>query len=92
MWEADMSKFPSEPKEIAALLGKMIEMTKQSLKEGKVTEWGIFPGGGKGYAIIEGSAADVLTGATQFMPYVSFSAQEVLSIDDMAEVMKSMMP
>ena len=86
-----MSKVPTDPNEQAALTQKQMEMTKKALDEGQITDWGIFAGGGAGYAIGEGNATDMFSGAMQFSPYVKFKAMTVLSIDEVAEVMKSMM-
>lgn len=91
LWETDNSKMPTNPSEQAALIGKQMEMTKKALDDGKITDWGIFAGAGAGYAISEGTAADSLQGAMQFSPYVKFNTIPVLSIDEVAEVMKSMM-
>ena len=92
LWKSDNSKVPTDPKEAVALNMRQGEMTKQAMKEGKVTDWGLFPGGGGGYALAEGSALDVFTGSAQFMPYITFKVQEVLSIDEVMAAMKSMMP
>ena len=90
-WESNMSMMPTDPKEQAAMRMKLLEMTKQNLKEGKISDWGIFLGGYKGYAIGQGSATDMAIGTAQFSPYVTFNVQEVLSVDEMLEAMKSLM-
>jgi len=90
-WESDMSRVPADPKERAGMRMKMLEMTKQNLKEGKLTDWGIFLGGYKGYAIGQGSATDMAIGTAAFAPYVKFDVQEVLSVDEMLEAVKSVM-
>jgi hypothetical protein len=90
-WESDMSRVSTDPKEQAAMRMKMLEMTKQNLKEGKVLDWGVFLGGFKGYAIGKGSATEMAIGMAQFAPYVTFKVQEVLSVDEMSEAMKSLM-
>ncbi|HEY97984.1 MAG TPA: hypothetical protein G4O16_07380 [Dehalococcoidia bacterium] len=91
LWEEDMSKMPVDPNEQAALTQKHMELTKQALDAGQITDWGIFAGGGAGYAIGEGDAADMFRGAMQFTPHVKFKAITVLSISEVTEVMKSMM-
>ena len=91
LWESDMSRMPTDPNEQAALMGKHMELTKKAFDEGKITDWGLYAGGGAGYAIGEGTAADMLIGAMQFSPYYKFKAHPVLSTDEVAEVMKSMM-
>jgi hypothetical protein len=81
---------PTDPKERAAVLGKMMEMTKQALDSGQIKDWGLFAGGNAGYGIGEGTAADMLKGAMQFEPYVKFTVHPVLSLKEVMEVMKSM--
>ncbi len=91
LWEMDTSRMPTDPNERAALLGKLIEMTKKMMAEGQILDWGILAGGGGGYAIAEGTEADALKRVMQFTPYIKFQVQPVLSIDEVAEVMKSLM-
>lgn len=90
-WEADESLWPTDPKELNALVSKLSEMVKQDMKEGKTSDWGIFVGGDKGYAISEGNALDLYKGMQRFHPYINFMVHEVLSIDEVSEVWKSMM-
>ena len=85
-----MNRVPADPKEQMAMRVKMLEMTKQNLKEGKLSDWGMFLGGYKGYAIGEGNALDMAIGVAKFSPYVKFNVQEVLSVDEMSEAMKSL--
>ncbi len=91
LWEIDSSKMPHDPKEIAALRWKQVEMTKKMLDEGQISDWGIYAGGGAGYAISEGTAMDSLRNTMQFSPYITIRIYPVLSVDEVAEVMKSMM-
>ena len=89
-WESDMSRVSTDPQEQAAMSMKMMEMTKEILKEGKLLDWGVFLGGFKGYAIGQGSASEMAIGMARFAPYINFDVQEVLSVDEMMEAMKSM--
>jgi hypothetical protein len=90
LWEGVPGTMPVDPKERAAVLGKMMEMTKQALDKGDIKDWGLFAGGDAGYAIGEGTDADALRGAMQFTPYFKFTVHPVLSLQQVAEVMKSM--
>ena len=90
LWEVDSSKMPTDPEERAAVIGKSIEMTKKMLAEGQITDWGIFAGGGAGYAIGEGPETELFKHTMQFGPYYKFHIHPVLSIDEVAEVMKSL--
>jgi len=91
LWEQDMSKMPTGPDEQAALITKQIELTRKALDEGRITDYGLFAGGDAGYAISEGTAMEAFGGAMQFSPYIKFKVHPVLSLDEVAEVMKSMM-
>ena len=87
-WEADESLWPTDPKEQGALGIKLAEMVKQSMKEGKTRDWGIFVGGDKGYAIGEGNAIDLYKDLQRYHPYINFMVHQVLSIDDLLEAQK----
>ena len=90
LWEVDSSKMPMDLNERAAVMGKLLEMTKKMLDEGQVNDWGIFAGGGAGYAVAGGTEAETLKRTMQFAPYIKFQVHPVLSVNEVAEVMKSM--
>ena len=93
MWEADVSKFPTDPKELMEWEMKTLESIKQALKDsGTVaSDWGCFLSGNRGYAIGEGDAAAVAKAMWQFTPYYKFEVQQVLSIDEVIDITKSLM-
>jgi hypothetical protein len=91
LWETDRTKMPTDSKERAAIINKQLEMTGKMLDEGQISDWGMFAGGGVGYTIGEGTEADVFKLTAQFAAYIKFKVHPVLSIDKVAEVMKSMM-
>jgi hypothetical protein len=91
LWEVDNSRWPSDPKERATLIGKQLEMTKKLLDEGQISDWGVFAGGGAGYSIGEGTEADTLKRTMQFAPYIRFKVHPVLSVAEAAGIIKSMM-
>jgi len=91
IWETDRSSWPTDLKERIALRAKSVEMTKQDMKEGKISDWGVFVGGGAGYTVCEGNALDLYKTMQRYLPYYTFDVQEVLSIDEVAEVVKSQM-
>ena len=89
-WEANSSRWPTDQKEIASMVEQFTGMTKQNLKEGKMTSFGEFVGGGKGYAIVEGNAADVYKDLMKAFPYFTFEVKEVITVEEVAEAFKSM--
>ncbi len=92
LWEINIAAMPIDPAQRAAILGKLTEMTKKFVAGGKGRDWGIFPGSNAGYAMMEGTAAEALSSAMQFNPYVKSNIQQVLSIDEAAQVMQAMQP
>ena len=90
-WEADETLWPTDPKQQGALGIKLGEMVKQSVKEGKTIDWGIFVGGDRGYAVMEGDAVDLYKDLQRLHPYIDFMVHQVLSIDELLEVQKSRM-
>jgi hypothetical protein len=89
LWEMNISAMPADPAQRSAAIIKMSEMTKKALEEGKIKDWGIFPGGNGGYGISEGTAVEALTRAMGFVPYIKFETRQVLSIDEAIQAMKA---
>ncbi len=92
LWEGVPGMIPTDPAQRAEMFGKSMEMTKKSLDDGNITEWGIFSNGAAGYALAEKDAANNLKGALQFAPYYKFTVHEVLSLAEASQVMQSMQP
>ena len=90
LWEMDYSRMPADPKERMAMQKKQLEAVIKMLNEGEIIDWGIFPGGGSGFGISEGTEADALRRAMQFIPYAKFQTFPVLSASEVVEVMKSL--
>ena len=91
MWELDTDKAPVDSKERAQAWLMMAEIIKQDLKEGKDSDWGCFVGQTRGYAITEQSEIDVMKDLQRFFPLVKFETHQVVSVDDIATLAKSMM-
>jgi hypothetical protein len=82
LWEMDMSRMPVDPQERLAGEIKIMTMVKGDLESGRrLKDWGLFPGGNAGYAIMEGTDQDVLLGVEKYTPYIKVKATTVLSID-----------
>ncbi len=89
-WETDTSRVPVDPKERGAMWGAMVAMVKQQMSDGVTTDWGAFVGENRGYAIGESSALEISKLLQQFFPYITFETHELLSIDQMGELAKSL--
>jgi hypothetical protein len=87
--------WPKDAKESAALLKKMLELTKQDLKSGQLKDYGYFLGSGgqyAGYAVSGQSPEDIQKVAMQLSPYVTFEVHPAFSITEIETLWKSMMP
>ena len=91
LWEMDDSKMPTAPDERAAVMTKMIALTKQYLKDNPGGEWGAFIGENKGYGIGGKTPQDIIKLTFMFAPYVKFKTYQTVSIDEVEEVFKAMM-
>lgn len=89
LWEMDSSKVPDDPKESVAVMTKMIEMTKQWLKDNPGSEWGNFIGETRGYVLSTKSPEDVMKSSLMFRPYVNIKMYQAASIDEFEKVYKS---
>ena len=90
LWEIDNSRLPTDPKERATRQMQQLEAIKKMLAEGQILDWGLFAGGGAGYAISEGAESDMLRRTLPFGPSVKFHLHPILSVDQVIDVMKSM--
>ena len=88
-WETDESLWPIKSKEQAALGVRLGGMIKKDMEEGKITDWGVYIGGDKGYIIAEGDAVDLYRNLQRFHPYVDFMVHQVISIDEAIGVQKA---
>jgi hypothetical protein len=90
LWEIVESKVPINRKDIAMGWAVLASMVKEDFKKGLTKDWGAFTGEDKGYAILEGNPLDVAKALNQYAPFVEFNVKEVLKIDDVQEIIKSM--
>lgn len=90
LWEVDPSAMPADPKERGALWLGMTEMVKQDIKEGRTSDWGCFVGETNGYAVGEQSEIDLAKDLQRFYPAITFRVFQVMSVDQIAEVAKSL--
>jgi hypothetical protein len=90
LWELDPTKIPADRKERAAMWGPMIQMVKQQIKEGTTKEWGSLAGEMRGFSIVEGDEMALANVVQKYIPFVTFTAHPIISIDQMAEVIENL--
>lgn len=89
-WQLDPARVPVDPKERAAGWGILMQAVHADIKKGVTTEWGAFAGEGRGYCVVEGSAADVHTFTQQYAPFVHFETKALVSTDEVDALLKKM--
>jgi len=87
-WKALNSRTSENPEERHKQNIAFVELVQQALKAGALKDWGTAPDGMKGYAIFEGSEADMALMAQLYLPYFEFQDQIVLTADEFLEVLK----
>ena len=90
LWEVDPSRAPEDAKERGGAWGLMLDMIKQDMKEGTMIDWGSFVGEGSGYAVAEQDDLELSKNLQRYFPYVIFTVKSVMSVDQVAEVAKSL--
>lgn len=89
-WEIDTTKVPVNPKERAALWSPMIDMVKKAIKSGVTKDWGSFLGEMRGYSVAEGTEVEIANLLQQWVPFVHFTTHPIVSLDEMAKVIKNL--
>jgi hypothetical protein len=88
LWEIDPSRAPADRKERGTAWAPLVKMVKQDIKDGKVSAWGSYDGGTKGFSIFEGTHVELSENLQQYYPYCKFEEHQLDSINDAAEVLK----
>jgi len=89
-WSLDKALVPADPKDRAGGWGMLMELIKQDMAKGVISDWGVFPSEGAGYCIMEGSNVEVMTSTEQYVPYVDFEHHAVASFDETLELIKNL--
>jgi hypothetical protein len=90
LWELDTTRLPVDPKERITNWTMLLNMVKDDLKSGRTTDWGEFAGGGRGYAIGEGTEQEIHMALSRYVPYLKFEVYPVLSMSQIEEMMKAL--
>jgi hypothetical protein len=79
IWTLDHTKIPVDLKERAAGWRPLMDMVKEDLDKGVTKEWGVFAGEGRGYCVVEMTAADLHSFIQRFIPFVEFQTHPLVS-------------
>ena len=87
LWEVDTNRVPVDPKERITHWTMLLNLVKDDLKSGG--DWGEFAGGGRGYAISEGTEQEIYMSLSRYVPYIKFEVHPIISINQIEEMMKA---
>ena len=91
MWEIDWTRVPVNAKERNAAWLVFAEMVKAKMKTGFMKDWGVFPGQLKGYSVVEGTEAAVMTELMEGVPFINHEARVVATIAQAEESIRASM-
>ena len=90
LWELDHSRIPEDLKERGGMFTMMVDSIKADIKAGIHADWGAYVAGGKGYTVSEGNEPELARLMQRFVPFVKFEIHQVMSIDQIGELAKSL--
>ena len=90
LWELNLDKKPDDPKARGEGWMAFLDIVKQDLKEGIHKDWGSFVGETRGYTISEEDEVELTKRMQSFVPFITFEVHPVMSVDQIAEVAKSL--
>jgi hypothetical protein len=84
--------WPTDPAETAKLSEMLFAMLDKALKEGELLEFGYFPNGTSGYAIVSGAEGkDMFRRAFSFYPWIVSEVREMIPYETGKEIMRAVM-
>lgn len=89
LWKVEPSSAAVNPKDRGAAWAAMLNMIKQDMKDGKLTDFGTFPGEAKGYMVAIMSELELGKSLQRFYPQLTYDNKVVLTVDQTIEVVKS---
>lgn len=90
-WKAVNSRIAEKQEDRIAQRTAFTQLVQEALKDksGPLKDWGTIPDGTRGYAIFEGSEADMARMANMFLPHIEFEPYPIITADQFMEVLKS---
>jgi len=91
LWKTKPNSMPTDPKEAATQMKNVMDMTKRMLKDHPGWDYGMFLGEEEGYILGEMSPEEIQTGGMMFGSFVSSKVYQILSLDEVEKISKSVM-
>ncbi len=78
IWRINGTALPADPAEQAQAIEMVLAQIDDALKSGQMTEFGFFPSGSSGYAILNGETTDAFGAAISFFPWMESEVHEMI--------------
>lgn len=91
LWEIDNAKVPVDRKERGAAFKYSVGQVKESIKKGTIKDWGPFVGEHRGYAVVEGTEAEVGIECQLHKPFATHKVHPVASVEQAEEVIEDLL-
>ncbi len=86
IWRINGTALPADPAKQVQGIEMILGQVATALKEGQIEDFGFFPNGFSGFAIMNGEAADVFGGAISFFPWIEFEVNEMIPFEKGKEI------
>jgi hypothetical protein len=86
-WKTVNARLPDNDEMRLKLETRFLETVRNSMKFGKLKEFGIFPYGNVGYAVFEGTETELAVEALKYAPYIEFEIHPVIGVDQYLEIL-----
>jgi len=87
-WQLNPQLIPIDPKDRFGMYMKFMEMIKQDMEAGNLSEWGVYSDASGGYALSKLGSKDLYTMVLKWSPYVMFDAKPCLGVEATVEALK----
>jgi hypothetical protein len=86
LWEMDPARISGSASEQGNDWLALTGAVKADMKKGVTTDWGVFTGELRGYAIHEGTEAEIMSTLLRFVPYIRFEVHSVAALAQVEQV------
>ena len=91
LWEMDLGRVAGGTREQGADWLALTGAVKADMKNGITTDWGVFTGELRGYAIHEGTEEEIMGTLLHFVPYIKFEVHSVAALAQVEQVIRTSM-
>ena len=88
LWDIHRSAIPTSTEEWTGW-ERLLSWVGDNMKTGFLKDWGEFIGELRGYAVVEGTEADVSLMAQQLIAVCSFQVHPIASVDQVGEMVRA---